>query len=100
MITWRRRKIGINGVFYQDKWIEEPNIVKYEVLKFFCNRMSTLKDFGVRLDNISFQKVTNYENCMLMALLEELEIKEVVWECKSDKRPGSDGVSFSFIKKN
>jgi len=38
----------------QDKWIEEPNIVKDEVLKFFSNKMTTLEDFGVTLDNIPF----------------------------------------------
>jgi len=46
MIRWRRRKSGINGVLCQDKWIEESNIIKDEVLKFFSNRMPTLEDFG------------------------------------------------------
>jgi len=35
---------------------------------------------------------------MFIAPFEELEIKEVVWECESDKSPGPDGVSFNFIK--
>jgi len=77
--------------------MEEPSFVKIEVLKFFSNRM-LIDDFGVRLDNVSFQKITEDENCMLIAPFEELEIKEDVWECGSDKSPGPDGLSFSFIK--
>ena len=60
--------------------------------------MSAIDDFGVRLDNVPFQKITEDENCMLIAPFEELEIKEVVWECGSDKSPEPDEVSFSFIK--
>jgi len=54
MIRWRRRKSEIHGVLCQDKWIEEPSTVKNEFLKFCSNRMSTLDDFGVSLDNVPF----------------------------------------------
>jgi len=85
MIRWRRRKSGIHGVLCQDKWIEEPSTVKNEVLKFFSDRMSAFDDFVVSFDNVPFQKITEYENCMLIAPFEELEIKEIVWKCGSDK---------------
>lgn len=39
------------------------------------------------------------ESNSLVEPFSEDEIKSAVWNCESDKSPGPDGVTFSFIKK-
>ena len=83
-----------------DTWVEEPNLVKDIVKEFFKNKMSVVESVGVRLDNVTFKTISPQDNMLLTAPFEDIEIKEVIWEWKCNKRSGPDGVSFIFIKKH
>ena len=45
-----------------------------------------------------FQKISQHQNDRLTARFQEEEIKQAIWDCGSDKSPGSDGLNFNFIK--
>ena len=79
--------------------MEEPNTVKEMVKEFYKKKMSAIEDIGVRLDNVDFEEITESDNRLLTDPFDEKEIKEAIWNCDSQKSPGPDGVTFSFIKK-
>ena len=45
-----------------------------------------------------FNKLSSEDNSTLIAPFSAEEIKDVVWNCGSDKAPGLDGFSFKFLK--
>ncbi|ESW34547.1 hypothetical protein PHAVU_001G161800 [Phaseolus vulgaris] len=98
----RRMRNEIKGVNcnLSGNWVEEPNKVKEMVLDFYKKKMSATEDIGVRLDNVVFKEISESENRFLTDPFDDKEIKEAIWNCDSQKSPGPDGVTFSFIKNN
>ena len=70
------------------------------VLDFYKNKMSATEDIGVKLDNVVFKEISESKNRFLTDPFDDKEIKEAIWNCDSQKSPGPDGVTFSFIKNN
>ena len=101
-IKWRRMRNEIKGVPCQNSgiWVEEPNTVKEMVKEFYKNKMSVINDIGVRLDNVEFKEIIDYDNNFLIEPFHEKEIKEAIWKCDSHKSLGPDEVTFNFIKNN
>jgi len=99
-IKWRRMGNEIKGIhcYNSDKWVEEPSMVKELVKEFYKKNMSAVEDIGVRLDNVEFKELKDYEIKFLTDPFEDNEIKEAIWNCYSSKSPGPDEVTFSFIK--
>jgi len=62
--------------------------------------MSVINDIGVRLDNVEFKEIIDYDNNFLIEPFHEKEIKEAIWKCDSHKSLGPDEVTFNFIKNN
>jgi len=100
-IKWRRLRNEIKGIQCHNSgnWVEEPNAVKEMVKEFYKKNMTAIEDIGVRLDNVHFKEITESDNILLTYPFDEEEIKEAIWNCDSQKSPGPDGVTFSFIKK-
>jgi len=101
-IKCRRMKNEIKGIHchISDKWVEEPNTVKELVKDFYKKKMSVVEDIGVRLDNVEFKELIDYDNMFLTDPFDDKEIKDAIWNCDSSKSPGLDEVTFSFIKKH
>ncbi|XP_068466546.1 uncharacterized protein [Phaseolus vulgaris] len=99
---FRRMKNEIKGIHchISDKWVEEPNTVKELVKDFYKKKMSVVEDIGVRLDNVEFKELIDYDNMFLTDPFDDKEIKDAIWNCDSSKSPGLDEVTFSFIKKH
>nr|KYP35452.1 Transposon TX1 uncharacterized [Cajanus cajan] len=76
MVSWRRKKNALKGLFIDGSWSEDPTVVKGHVRDFFYQRLNEL----------------------LIAPFSEEEIRSAVWECGSNKCPGLDGVNFKFLK--
>lgn len=74
--------------------------MRIEAKRLFENRFKATTDFGVRLDEVEFEKLTLEDNLALIADFSEEEIKEVVWLWEGSKSPGPDGFNLNFIKKS
>ncbi|XP_071699246.1 uncharacterized protein [Rutidosis leptorrhynchoides] len=83
----------VNGI-----WITDPNDIKNAFLLFFKSKFQS-KITHVPLHNLEGASVlSESERDGLETPITLEEIKEAVWNCGSDKSPGPDGYSFSFIK--
>lgn len=98
IIKWSRRKNSIRGLSLNGEWVEEPLRAKEEVLKFFQSRFQVIGGNGVSLDGVPFATITMEDNMEMECVFGEIEVKEAVGKCESDKSPGLDSFSFKFIK--
>lgn len=73
-------------------------MVKKEVQSFFEGRFRKQHDCRPGLDGVAFNVISAADNRMLCSVFDELEVKDVVWDCGSDKSPGPDGYNFRFLK--
>ena len=85
----------LRGLLVDGCWIEELSRVKEEVHQFFKKRFE-----GVipKIDGVRFQVIGQHQNDFLVVCFHEKEVKDVVWECGSEKSLGLDGLNFKFIK--
>jgi len=76
-IKWRRMRNEIKGVLFQNSgsWVEEPDTVKEMVKEFYKNKMTVVDDIGVRLDNVEFKELSDYDNRFLTEPFDGKEIK-------------------------
>lgn len=97
-IKARRRKNQVVTIMVGDKWVEELEEIKNEVIKHYTNVF--LEDDGIRplLDGITFRQLGDLQNRNLTAVFSVDEVEEAVLSCHGDKAPGPDGFNFSFIK--
>jgi len=52
----------------------------------------------VRLDNADFNRISSFDNLMLVGAFSEEKGKEAVWSCGSSKSPGPGGFNFWLYK--
>jgi len=100
VIRWRRLRNEVKGVQVGDQWCEEPQVVRREARALFEERFVARHDFGVRLDNVQFKKLTEEESASIVSSITEEEVKEAIWMCEGSKSPGPYGFNFNFIKHN
>ena len=98
VLNFRRNFNAFQGLFIDGDWVQQPNIVKEEVHKFFLHRFTEDKQFRPTLDRVFFQSIDQNQREELTAPFSDQEIKEAVWSCGGDKCPGPDGFNFNFIK--
>jgi len=99
MTNATRRNNLLKGIMIDVSWVDEPQKVKEAVRLFFLQRFQESDPHRPRLDEIRFQKINQQQNDMLLGRFQEVEVKESVWDCGSEKNPGPDGLNFKFIKK-
>ena len=88
----------LNGVFVGNEWCEEPSRVKGEVLRFYKEIFTGSREIQLLLDNVPFPNISSEDNRALIKVISMEEVKQVVWDCDSNKSPGPDGFNFSFLK--
>jgi len=97
-VKWRRARNELHGMFVDDRWCEDKEVIKDKVRVFFKERFARKEGCQVRLDNVRFNSISKEDNELLIADFSKKEIKDAVWNCDSFKSPGSDGFSFGFLK--
>ncbi|GLT73797.1 hypothetical protein SLA2020_456310 [Shorea laevis] len=68
------------------------------VMEHFMNQFTNQPQPRVPLGGLQFAKLNEEDRDMLEAKFNEVEIREAVASCASDKAPGPDGFNFHFIK--
>ena len=57
VINFRRNYNAFQGIFIDGVWVQQPNLVKNEVLKFFLHRFTEDKLFRPSLDGVYFPMI-------------------------------------------
>ena len=73
-------------------------MVKEKLREFYDEGFSGEVCQRVRLNNTSFNRITNEDNVLLVGKISKEEVKRAMWSCDSDKSLGPDGFNFGFIK--
>ena len=88
----------MRGMQIGDTWVENPNIIKAEILHHFHSRFNEPHLIRPNLDGVSFKTMTSTQREMMIEPFKKEEIRCVVWSCGNDKSLGLDGFNFRFIK--
>nr|KYP52276.1 hypothetical protein KK1_025880 [Cajanus cajan] len=78
MVKWRSRKNEIKGLFIDDQWVEEPEVVKNNAMSYFENRFQEQSMVRPKLDGAQFKSISLSQNEMLVTVFGEEEIKGAV----------------------
>jgi len=97
-VKWRRVRNQLHGVYVNDIWCEDKEVVKDKVREFFADRFVKNDVCQVRLDNVRFCSISGPDNDMLIGDFSKEEITAAVWSCDSSKSPGPDGFNLGLIK--
>ncbi|GJZ77185.1 RNA-directed DNA polymerase, eukaryota [Tanacetum coccineum] len=90
IVNKNRRQQAIKGILVDGEWIDNPEGVKKAFFNHFSNRFASPDSIRVPLDG-------NFPRCLeadfsnqLEEEVSNVEIKNAVWDCGSDKSPGPD----------
>ena len=88
----------MRGLTIDNSWVEDPNLIKAEILQHFQRRFHESQLHRPNLDGVSFNVLTHTQRDTLVEPFKEEEVRCAVWSCGNDKSPGPDGFNFRFIK--
>ncbi|GLU05147.1 hypothetical protein SLE2022_222630 [Rubroshorea leprosula] len=94
----RRAQNGIDGILGENGWVEEPDVVKEEAVKYFSNLFRGEKWRRPVLGGIQFRRISTIQREWLERPFTIEEIEEGLRSCDGSKAPGPDGFNFNFIK--
>ncbi|KAL5182601.1 Calmodulin-binding transcription activator 5 [Glycine soja] len=61
LINFSRRRNAIRGLYIDDAWVEDPSLVKAEVLQHFRNRFHELQQQRPNLDGVHFNALSDLQ---------------------------------------
>ncbi|KAJ0528446.1 hypothetical protein HanRHA438_Chr10g0432181 [Helianthus annuus] len=94
----RKKKNCIPGIYVGENWITKPKMVKKEILGFFRNQFSKKVHNRPVIFCHGIKNLSEVEAETISGMFTDKEVKDVVFECGSDKAPGPDGFNFKFLK--
>ncbi|GKU86141.1 hypothetical protein SLEP1_g705 [Rubroshorea leprosula] len=94
----RRAQNSIAGLMCDGVWIEDPDVVKNETVKYFRSLFQGDSWNRPKPDGIKFQKIFEEKKEWLERPFSVEEIEEGLRSCDGSKAPGPDGYNFNFLK--
>ncbi|GKV45576.1 hypothetical protein SLEP1_g52642 [Rubroshorea leprosula] len=94
----RRAQNSISGLMCDGVWIEDPNAVKKETVKYFRSLFQGDSWNRPKPGGIKFQKISEEKKEWLERPFSVEEIEEGLKSCDGSKAPGPDGYNFNFLK--
>lgn len=88
----------ILGLHFDGHFVEGVQPLKAGIRDHFEKHFQQGEGLCPQLGGWNFPKLNEVESNFLVAPFTEEEIREAMWNCDSNKSPGPDGVTFSFIK--
>ncbi|GJW71086.1 RNA-directed DNA polymerase, eukaryota, reverse transcriptase zinc-binding domain protein, partial [Tanacetum coccineum] len=99
MINNRRNRSRINGLNIHGDWATDPTSIKNHIFLHFASRFKEENRSRPSFNSNLFKRLSLDEVQLLDYPFSNLEIKEAIWDCGSDKAPGPHGdVQMAFIK--
>nr|GEV88907.1 RNA-directed DNA polymerase, eukaryota [Tanacetum cinerariifolium] len=99
IINSKRNKQMIKGILQEGTWVTDPLDIKAAFLNFYKDKFSCHDSSVIFLPMFVVNRLSLSDQAHLDSMVNLEEIKNVVWECGSQKAPGPDGITFMFIKK-
>ncbi|KAL5173205.1 hypothetical protein HKD37_16G045804 [Glycine soja] len=87
-----RRRNAIRGLLIDGSWVEDPLLVKAEVLQHFQNRFHEPQLQRPNLDGVHFSVLSAFQKDSMVEPFKEEEITSAVWSCGNDKSLGPNGL--------
>ncbi|GKA13789.1 RNA-directed DNA polymerase, eukaryota, reverse transcriptase zinc-binding domain protein [Tanacetum coccineum] len=98
ILNKKRNTQNIRGVMVNGVWLENPDKVKSEFQEHFSKRFCMPDPRDVTLQ-MTFPNTLSLEQQSDMECdVTNVEIKNAVWDCGTDKAPGPDGFSLGFYR--
>ncbi|GJY65491.1 RNA-directed DNA polymerase, eukaryota [Tanacetum coccineum] len=98
MLNKKHNILSIRGVMVDGVWVDDPKGVKREFFDHFSKRFCKPDDRHATLRMDFPNRLQSEQRCDLEAKVTNEEIKRAVWECGTDKTPGSNGFTFGFFR--
>lgn len=83
-----RNRNTIQGLSINDNWVEDPASIKEEVAQYFSQRFSQPDAVKLKFPIQPAKTLPSDDQMWLERPFSMEEIKDVVWDCGSDKAPG------------
>ncbi|GKV48789.1 hypothetical protein SLEP1_g55580 [Rubroshorea leprosula] len=80
------------------RWVEQPDMVKKEVILYFCNLFQADSWRQPRLGALKFKQISEEDKVWLERPFSVEEIEEALKNYDGSKAPRPDGYNFNFIK--
>jgi len=74
IINYNRRRNALRGMLIDGSWVENPSVIKAEILQHFQSRFSKPHLLRPNLDGVSFNVLTSYQREMMVEPFKEEEI--------------------------
>ncbi|GLU16530.1 hypothetical protein SLE2022_329610 [Rubroshorea leprosula] len=94
----RKAHNNIVGISCDGRWIEEPEVIKREVVGYFRRVFANDSRNRPKPAGIGFKMISQEMTAWLERPFSTEEIEEGLKSCEGTKAPGPDGYNFSFIK--
>ncbi|GKV26308.1 hypothetical protein SLEP1_g35639 [Rubroshorea leprosula] len=94
----RKAQNSIAGLMCDGGWIEDPDTVKNEAVKYFRSCFQGDSWNRPKPKGIKFKKISEEKKEWLERPFTVEEIEEVLRSCDGSKAPGPDGFNFNFLK--
>ncbi|GJU73342.1 hypothetical protein Tco_1264747 [Tanacetum coccineum] len=99
VINNRVNKSRINGLSIYGSWVKDPNTIKNHIFGYFKTKVKEPVYSRPKFTSTLFKHLSFDDNTFLDKPFTNQEIKDVVWDCGSEKTPGPDGFTFKFFKR-
>nr|GEX17920.1 RNA-directed DNA polymerase, eukaryota [Tanacetum cinerariifolium] len=99
IINSKRSHLSIRGILHNGDWIDDPTRVKDEFFNHFSKQFSDPSPNRITLDHLFHNRLSVDQVAELERNLSNVEIKNAVWDCGTNKSPGPDGYTFEFFRK-
>ncbi|GKV46852.1 hypothetical protein SLEP1_g53813 [Rubroshorea leprosula] len=94
----RRAHNNIAGLMCEGAWIDDPNLVKNEVCRYFRSLFQGESWNRPKPGDIRFHQISEEKKDWLERPFSVEEIEEGLRSCDGSKAPGPDGFNFNFLK--
>ncbi|GJW58701.1 RNA-directed DNA polymerase, eukaryota, reverse transcriptase zinc-binding domain protein [Tanacetum coccineum] len=99
LIKKKRRTQSINGIMHEGVWITNPIQIKEAFLNFFIEKFKA-NDSSITFPHTRTSSTLQpSDRDSLESNTTRDEVKTAMWDCGSDKAPGPDGYTFTFMKR-
>ncbi|GKV13379.1 hypothetical protein SLEP1_g24388 [Rubroshorea leprosula] len=94
----RKAQNSISGLWSNGQWVEDPNMVKDEMVKYFSKMFREDSWNRPKPSNLVFRRISSDQKVWLERPFTVEEIKEGLKSCDGSKAPGPDVYNFNFLK--
>ncbi|GJY66956.1 putative RNA-directed DNA polymerase [Tanacetum coccineum] len=98
IINSNRNRSHINGLNIHGSWTTNPTTLKSHIFQVYISKFKEDVISRPTFSSDHFKKLFSDDLLILDYPISDQEIKDTIWDCRSEKAPGPDGFTFKFYK--